>query len=408
MHSPISLKPISKALIAAYAREGVRVGPASGPELIVSTFGLWSGKLAVEHGTPFVLADATQMTPDLPPHMHLRWTIERIKKIVKVDDWKAQQLAAITIDLVRKAGLRIDAQAVLFDRRHESMRARILKALVDPNFPPVHASAAIGADLLPCPPTSLGAHFELIGPDRPMGPGGYGTVVETVARDAAYLWATPSRELREADSAFTDRFEMRNGKPHSASLGLGFCLVLPFIGIDRARSQNYALFSPALHYRQPGPLWRTSGIASSTYREADTVARGGPALADIIGVPVTSLPRADVCPACMSVFVRGPGIAEHHCDASGPDARHIVSFLRGRFDAGRTSFTTDDLLSDAHAPRGRNGRVVSRDVLDNFLYTHRLTLKLRQFEHTWTVMRRPTIDLEPRATQEVSEHHAGA
>jgi hypothetical protein len=50
---------------------------------------------------------------------------------------------------------------------------------------------------------------------------------------------------------------------------------------------------------------------------------------------------------------------------------------------------------------------VSRDALENFLYTHRLTLKLRQFEHTWTVMRRPTIDLESRATQDVSEHHAG-
>ncbi|MGF6440207.1 hypothetical protein [Paraburkholderia youngii] len=400
MHSPVSLKPINKLLIAAYAREGVRAGPASGPDLTVSAFGFWTAKLALEYGTPFVVAPVSQTTREIPAHMHLRWVIERVKKILDVDDWTAQKLAAITMDVVRQSGLRVDMQAVLFDERLEKSRAKILKALHDPDFPPAQASVAIGAGLLPWPETSLAALLELIGQDF--------TFAEVVSRNPTYLWNGVPRDLSEVDSAHLDWVDLRDGKPVAAELGLGLCLVQPYDGVGRTPSQNYHLFSPILHYRAAQPTWHTSGIVSTSYRETDRVARGGRSLADMIGGPVTSLPRVHVCPACMAVYAERPGATPHRCKVGGPNARDLVKKLRARFGTGRTAFTAKDLLADAGPPLDRNGVAVTPEALEDFLHAYRGSLGLRAFDGTWNLMRNPAIKLERSAAADASETRPGA
>jgi hypothetical protein len=46
-------KPLSTAVFDACKREGVRVGPASVPELIAAAFGFWTGKLARDFAHEF-------------------------------------------------------------------------------------------------------------------------------------------------------------------------------------------------------------------------------------------------------------------------------------------------------------------------------------------------------------------
>ncbi|WP_321935420.1 hypothetical protein [Paraburkholderia sp. J8-2] len=397
MQPSLLLKPVSKALIAAFAREGVRVGPSTGPDLIVSTYGFWTAQLAFEYATPFIIAPAPKLTRETPAHMHLKWTIERIKGIAKVDDWKAQQLAAITNDVVRESGLSIDMQAVVFDQRLATTRERILKALRDPDFPPVHASVAIGAGLLPEAMSSLDAHLAQMGPERALGPGGHGTIAEVVARDATYLWQRPPRELREFESAFVDWVHMRDNKPFSAEIGLGFCLLQPYVSAGRRQLPNYSVFSPILHYRE-GSQWRMSGIPSTSYREAEPFTRGQRPLAEVIGAPVTTLQRAAVCPACMDVFAPASANAPHRCPDGGPHARHLVDTLRARYDSGSTTFTASELNKDSRPRPGSQDGVVAVQALEQFLLTHRATLGLRAFNGTWALMRRPTIMLTAGAS----------
>lgn len=392
MYSPVSLKSISTELIAAYSREDVRVGPSAGPDLCLSTFGFWTAKLAFEYGTPFIFPPATPMARDLPADTHKKWTAERIKRIAKVDDEKARQLATITVDVVRKSGLRIDMQAVLFDDTFAGTRERILKALYDPDTPPVQASVAIGAGLLPQLPAGLAEHLEMIGPERVMGPGVPGTITEVVARDATYVWRHPSRILREFEAAFVDWMDMRDGMPSAAEIGLGFCLLQPYVGPGRWAPLNHHVFSPILHYRAATPLWHTSGIVSTTYREK-TLTRGDLPLADVIGSPLTSLPRAEVCPDCMAVFARAPGVEPHRCSANGPHAGHLVDVLRARFDEGATTFTAQELLKEVRSRGGSHAGLGAADAMGKFLQTHRATLGLRLFDGAWALMRRPTINL---------------
>ena len=392
MHSPVSLKPIGKALIAAYAREGVCIGPACGPDLTVSTYGFWTAKLAFEYGTPFYFAPPAPMARDLPAETHMKRATERIQRITEVDPETAKQLAAITIEVVRKSGLRIDMQAVLFDDAFTGTQERILKALHDPDNPPVQASVAIGAGVLPQPPTSLAEHLGLIGPERILGPGIPGTVAEAVARDATYVWRHPSRDFREFESAYVDWVTLREGLPVAAEIGLGFCLVQPFIGPGRAAPRNHHIYSPILHYRAQRPVWHTDGIVSTSYRE-NIMTRGELPLADVIGSPLTSLPRAEVCPACLAVFARAPGIAPHRCSTSGPHAGHLLDVLRARFDAGEKTFTARELLKDVRPRGGRHEGMGAAEALHKFLHTHRATLHLRDFDGTWALMSRPGINL---------------
>ncbi|MFM0122827.1 hypothetical protein P0D73_28695 [Paraburkholderia sp. RL18-101-BIB-B] len=398
MQAPFLFKAISADLIAAFAREGEHIGPASVSEIIVTAFGFWTAKLAREYETPFIVVAVPTTHPELPAHLHLRWVIERIKKLLKVDEWKAQKLASITLDLVRKFGLRIDMHSVLFDEHLEHSRTKILKALHDPDFPPAQASVAIGAGVLPWPETSLAARLELIGQDL--------NFAEVVSRDTTYLWNRPPRDLREVDSVYLDRVDMRDNKPFSAELGLGFSLVKPYAGVGRKPSQNYQLFAPILHYRATPNKWRTSGIVSTTYYETDRVARGGHSLADMIGAPLMSLPRVHVCPACMAVFA--PRIAPHRCKESGPHALHLVEILQTRFDTGHTVFTAKEMLADARPPRGRSGDTVTQEALEEFLHAYRGSLALRAFEGTWKLMHKPAIKLKASATPEASAPHAGA
>lgn len=419
MHPPISprqaskalIKPISKALRDAFAREGVIVGPSTGPDLVFCTAGFWQAALALEFETPFVIAPYRQNSGrDLPVHLHMRNAIECIKAIAKVDDWKAQQLAAIAIDVVRKSGLRIDMQAVLFDEALAGSRERILKAAHDPDFPPVQASVAIGAGMLPQPPTNRATHLEMLGPERVMGPGVQGTVAEIVANDPTFLLRRPPRDMREFEAAFLDSVRVYEGKANGAELGLGFCLVQPWVSVGRWKAPNsHHLFLPHLHHHSRyGSDWHMSGIISASYREKDVLTGQPRPLEEVIDAPVPSLPRAEVCPGCLAIFVSESGIAAHRCSDIGPDAAHLVHTLRKRFDKGNVRFSASELITEVQPRQGGHENVGGPDALESYLLRHRATLKLRPFEGTWTLVRKPTIKLAAPTSPAPAKQHLGA
>lgn len=397
--SQVTLKPLSQALIAAFARVGVHIGPASAPDIIASTFGFWTGKLSRDYKTPYVVAPATTLTPIPPSHLHLARIIDRLKSVAKVDEWKAQELAAVTQNTVREFALRIDTQAIFFDTDFAGDRSSILKAMHDPDFSPVQASVAIGTGDLPLPPLRLDEHLALLGPERTSG----ASLAENVARYATFLWQKPPRGHRNTDSAFADRVEYRGKTAVSAEFGLGFCLVHAMPRFREPDAVDFYVVAPMLHYSPHLQGWYPGGVQPFAFAGPNGFSRSEHSLPDLIGASVSSLPRVAVCPECMGITTQIGNGTQHECDGDGPDARRLIAILHKRFDSGQTTFTTTELRADVpprRLARGTPGKgLVDEADLDAFLHTHRATLKIRIFEGTWTLVRKPPIDLEQRAAE---------
>ncbi|WP_155416974.1 hypothetical protein [Chromobacterium violaceum] len=392
------LKPISSKLIEAFAHEGVHIGPAKALEFILWCLGFWTSKLARDFKTPLAVTPGSGHVHDsLPQHLHLRLVIDRIKSVQKVDEWVAQRAASVTLEVVRSSGLHVNTLKVLFDPAYADSRDRIFKAMSDPDFPPTQATISIALGKLPAlPAVSLAERLNWIGPALALN----GTVSEMVARTPTFLWDEPSRELRETHLSLTDKVDWRDGKLHSAELGLGFCLVRQ----EQYKGRVYTgIISPAAHYHARDERgWSASAIGQSGSND-EARARS---LATIIGKPVSSLPRLKICPVCLALYSDDLEDLHHVCDGALVDARRVLAGLRVFSESEKSTFTTEDLV--AFLKQGVDGSPrVTNDIVESFLKMHRHTLRIRSIKGQWHLVRQSTPGAErERLFGDVVNHHS--
>ena len=389
------LKPISKMLIAAFAREGVQIGPATAPEFIMGSLGFWTAKLARDFSTPLVIVHGQEHANSLPPHMHLRRVIERINKVLGVDEWTAQRLASVTLEVVRGSGLQVNALQVLFDPTYAHSRERIFKAMFDPDFPPTQASVAICIGKLPpLPATSLAERLKWIGPAMKMNGG---AVVESVTERPTFLWNEPSREISQTHPALIDNVNMRGGKPHDAELGLGFCLVQQTR--DLRGEVDYVIFAPIVGYRdQDKRGWHPSGILRSNLREEFRVRQGKRPLLDIIGKPLSLLPRLKVCAACLAIHSDDRDDLHHACERVAVNAQQVLMSLRTFSHSGKTIFTAEELAAKVQFDDQGVNEGVTADAVEILLRTHGYSLGVWSMQGQWRLARQSKLQLATDVT----------
>jgi hypothetical protein len=329
------LKPVSKSLIAEFGNEGVSLKATHSYELISAAFGLWAHELAREYDVPFDTCGLEDF-PGAQAQFDEAFLINRVAQLCQLDEWKAQRMAQLVLDVLKRARLRINGTKILFAPANEEHRNRIFKALKNPHFPPIHASVAIGnGDLPSLPVTSLRDRLQMVGPER-LKSGE--TLHNLVARAKTYLWLFPRMDFKGAAYAYADSM-IATGRS-TAELGLGFCVVQPYI-LPMEGKQRYIIVSPLLHYRKDQQdSWRVT-MLSSSHLESLTPR---PWLSDILEHETNDIHELKVCPNCLEFYSDDLPELNRSCSCTGSDVARIHAILNDWRASGRFEITTIQLL----------------------------------------------------------------
>ncbi|WP_104428450.1 hypothetical protein [Methylobacter tundripaludum] len=331
----LDLKPISKTLITEFGNDGVVLKATHSYQLISAAFGLWAHELTQKYDIPFDTY-GHETFPGAQPQFNERFLIERVTQLCQLDEWKAQHMTQVVLDVLKRAKLRINGIKILFISANEDHRISIFKALKNPIFPPIHASVAIAnGDLPPIPATNLRDRVQMVGPKNMMG----GTLHNLVARAKSYLWIFPPADLKEAAYAYADRIITEGPQP-TAELGLGFCVVQPFkLSADEA--QRYTIITPILDYRKNRRSpWDVTMLSSSKLESLTP----RPWFSDIMERGDDNIYELKVCPNCLALYSDDLPELKRSCSCIGSDVADIHTILNDWRAAGRFEITTIQML----------------------------------------------------------------
>lgn len=361
-------KPVCISLIEAFASKGHHLGRSNAHEVLAAALGFWTYSLARQHATPLITRQVHSADRREEPPRHWAHLTKRIEGILGVSTWVAQELVPIVHRIVLESGLAVDTHSLIYDSKHLFTRDSILKAIDDVDFEPNQASVAMQRGLLPYPSrTSLEERLHDVAPHYSFEFG----------KRTAYLWLKPSTQNRALTPAVADSYYVFKKKA-IVNLGLNFTIVIP--DKDLRGQPHFTLLSPTMSFHEDNPGgWHVSGIMRSDVTDAKQQARCEPTLEELIGHPVTDLPKVQVCPLCLSLHISEQPELGHHCTGS-LDATVIAKAIQHLRASGSTSATTDQ-ISEAMIAAGH--LVTDLAILEQFLDRNRNALRLWRFGGVW-------------------------
>lgn len=400
------LKPVSKKLIQVFSDEGITLKPTTSYQLISAAYGLWAHELAREFEVPFesypVSDVKSEPFPGALPQFNEGYLVERISKLLELEEWKAQHLSQVVLSELRTSRLRINGLKVLFNQELSEDRESIFKALRNPVFPPIHASVAIAEGRLPqLPVSTLHERLNFVGSSRI----GSGSLHNLVARSSLRILDFPSADIKSAAHAYADSFNSQGQS--SAELGLGFCLIYEEQR-PKQFGRRFSVIVPVLSWRSQNNMWSSVTLLSNQIRE-NLQSDEWKAITDVTSSGLRGLPELNICPNCLELFSDDSDDLSRKCSCTGDQAFKTLEFINNLRVKGAPEVTTIDVIehlfdSSYEVDQGASVNESKNATIGRFLNKNSITFgirKLGEFPATdsngqrtttakWAIGNRPT------------------
>lgn len=336
------LKPVSKKLIEVFSDQGITLKPTISYQLIAAAYGLWAHELARKFEVPFESYSASSVKSEplygVLPQFNEGYLVERISKLLELDEWKAQYLAQVVLTELRSSKLRINCVKVLFNQELRENRDSILKALRNPVFPPIHASVAIaGGHLPPLPVSTLHERLNFVGSSQI----GAGSLHNLVAKNSVRILDFPSADITSAALAYSDSFNSQGQS--SAELGCGFCLIYE-TELSKRFGRRYSVVIPLFSWRSQGNTWSSYSLLSKQIHERFQSDEWN-ALTNATSSGIEGLPKLNVCPNCLELFSDDSDDLSRKCSCTGDQAFKIIEYIDSLRRKGAADVTTIEVIA---------------------------------------------------------------